>query len=77
MSSRPSPDARALAAFLARAIVGLTFFMAGWWKVFTVGAVTHAQSGFVEPYADTWLPAWALWGQPGRRCRSWSWSAAA
>ncbi len=61
MSSRPPADARALAAFVARAIVGLTFFMAGWWKVFTVGALTHAQSGFVEPYADTWLPAWALW----------------
>ena len=54
-------DARALAAFVSRAIVGLTFFMAGWWKVFTVGAVTHAQSGFVAPYADTWLPEWALW----------------
>ena len=61
MSFRPSVDARALAAFVSRAIVGLTFFMAGWWKVFTVGALTHAQSGFVEPYADTWLPAWALW----------------
>ena len=46
---------------MARAILGLTFFMAGWWKVFTVGAVTHSRSGFVAPYADTWLPEWALW----------------
>lgn len=52
---------RALAAFVAREILGLIFFMAGWWKVFSLGALQHAQSGFVEPYADTWLPAWALW----------------
>lgn len=52
---------RALAAFLARAILGFIFFMAGWWKVFSLGALQHARSGFVEPYADTWLPAWALW----------------
>ena len=58
---RTSADPRALAAFVARAILGLIFFMAGWWKVFTLGAVQHARSVFVEPYADTWLPAWALW----------------
>lgn len=60
--SQPWPaDSRALAALLARVILGLIFFMAGWWKVFRLGALQHAQSGFVEPYADTWLPAWALW----------------
>ena len=61
MSSRSPADPRALAALLARVILGLIFFMAGWWKVFSLGALQHAQSGFVEPYADTWLPAWALW----------------
>ena len=35
--------------------------MAGWWKVFSLGAAEHARSLFVEPYADTWLPEWALW----------------
>lgn len=61
MSRTWSADPRTLAAFVARVILGLIFFMAGWWKVFTLGALQHAQSGFVEPYADTWLPAWALW----------------
>ena len=61
MSSRRPADPRALAAFVARVILGLTFFMAGWWKVFSVGALQHAGSGLVEPYADTWLPVWALW----------------
>ena len=42
-------------------MLGLTFFMAGWWKVFGLGAVQHAQSGFVEPYAESWLPGWSLW----------------
>lgn len=37
------------------------FFVAGWWKVFTLGAVEHARNLFVVPYADTFLPAWALW----------------
>ena len=54
-------DSRALAAFVARVLLGLIFFMAGWWKVFDLGAVEHARSSFVGPYADTWLPAWALW----------------
>ncbi len=52
---------RALAAFVARVVLGLMFFMAGWWKVFDLGPLDHAESLFVEPYADTWLPAWALW----------------
>ena len=58
---RTSADPRALAAFVARAILGLIFFMAGWWRVFTLGAVQHARSVFVEPYGETWLPEWALW----------------
>lgn len=49
------------AAFTARTILGLIFFMAGFWKVFELGAVQHARGGFVEPYADTFLPAWSLW----------------
>lgn len=61
MSSRRPADPRALAAFVARVMLGLIFFMAGWWKVFGLGAVQHARSLFVEPYADTWLPGWALW----------------
>ena len=56
---RVSP--RAWAVFVARVVLGLIFFMAGWWKVFEMGAAEHARSFFVEPYAESWLPGWALW----------------
>ena len=52
---------RSWAAFVARTILGLIFFMAGFWKVFELGAVQHARGLFVEAYADTFLPAWSLW----------------
>ena len=52
---------RALVVFVARGVLGLVFFMAGWWKVFEMGALEHARSLFVGPYAESWLPAWALW----------------
>ena len=52
---------RSWAAFVARTILGLIFFMAGLWKVFELGAVQHARGMFVEAYADTFLPAWSLW----------------
>lgn len=47
--------------FFARLILGLMFFMAGTYKVFQMGAVEHARTLFVEPYAETFLPVWALW----------------
>ncbi len=52
---------RAWAFLIARAILGLIFFMAGFWKVFTLGPIEHARRLFVQPYADTFLPAWSLW----------------
>ncbi len=52
---------RSWAIFIARAILGLIFFMAGLWKVFTLGPVEHARQLFVGPYADTFLPTWSLW----------------
>ena len=55
------PPPRTIAAFVARWILGLAFFMAGWWKVFSLGPIEHARTIFVGPYADTFLPAWALW----------------
>jgi hypothetical protein len=42
-------------------VLGLIFFMAGWWKTFDLGPAEHARRLFVEPYADTWLPVWLLW----------------
>jgi putative oxidoreductase len=52
---------RAWAVLLARGVLGLIFFMAGFWKVFTMGPVAHAHKWFVDPYASTILPVWALW----------------
>ena len=52
---------RTWALLIARAILGLIFFMAGFWKVFTLGPIEHARRLFVEPYAVTFLPAWSLW----------------
>lgn len=49
------------ALFFARWVLGLTFFMAGLWKCFELGAVAHARGFFVEGFADSWIPAWLLW----------------
>jgi uncharacterized membrane protein YphA (DoxX/SURF4 family) len=49
------------AILFARLVLGLIFFMAGEWKVFTLGSLVHARQLFVEPYALTFLPSWALW----------------
>lgn len=49
------------ATLIARLILGLIFFMAGVWKVFTLGPLEHARRLFVEPYAESFLPAWSLW----------------
>jgi uncharacterized membrane protein YphA (DoxX/SURF4 family) len=52
--------ARAWAIFFARAVVGLIFFMAGVWKVFTLGPAGHVRRYFL-PFQDTFLPTWSLW----------------
>ncbi len=49
------------ASFFSRWVLGLTFLMAGWYKVFTMTAVEHARHYFVEGYAETWIPVWLLW----------------
>jgi uncharacterized membrane protein YphA (DoxX/SURF4 family) len=54
------PD-RAWAIFFARVILGLIFGMAGWGKLFQMGATAHAHRYFVDPYATTWIPTWLLW----------------
>jgi uncharacterized membrane protein YphA (DoxX/SURF4 family) len=51
----------AWAVLLARGVLGLIFFMAGLWKVFTLTPAGHAHKYFVDPYAGTFLPVWALW----------------
>lgn len=49
------------ALLFARWVLGLTFLMAGWWKVFHLGSTEHARRFFVEGYAESWLPLWSLW----------------
>lgn len=44
------------ALFFGRWVVGLTFAMAGWWKVFALGPGEHARRFFVEGFAETWIP---------------------
>src|SRR5262249_24995077 len=52
--------ARAWAILFARAVVGLIFFMAGVWKVFTLTPAGHVRKYFL-PFQDTFLPTWSLW----------------
>ena len=54
------PD-RAWAIFFARLVLGLIFGMAGWGKIFKMGATEHAHRFFVDPYAASWIPTWLLW----------------
>ena len=55
------PLGRAWALLFARGVLGLTFLMAGIYKVLEMGAMNHAKILFVEPYKDTFLPVWSLW----------------
>ena len=50
----------AMALGCARGVLGLIFLMAGVYKVFTLGPVSHVQRFFL-PFQDTFLPTWSLW----------------
>ncbi len=41
-------------------ILGLIFFMAGWYKCFQMTPIGHATRFFTGPYADSWIPHWLL-----------------
>jgi uncharacterized membrane protein YphA (DoxX/SURF4 family) len=51
---------RAWALLFARLVLGLIFFMAGFWKVFQLGPLEHARKYFL-PFSNTFLPVWSLW----------------
>ena len=51
---------RGWAVLFARLVLGLIFFMAGFWKVFQLGPLEHVRKYFL-PFADTFLPVWSLW----------------
>ena len=59
MSTKIAP--KCWAAFVPRVILGLIFLAAGFWKVFSLGAVGHARDLFVVPYEASLLPEWSLW----------------
>ena len=52
--------AKACAILVARMILGLIFFMAGFWKTFHLGPAGHVKRYFL-PFQDTFLPNWSLW----------------
>ena len=54
-------DGWSWAILFVRWVLGLIFFMAGWWKTFDLGPLAHARQLFVVPYADSWIPVWTLW----------------
>lgn len=50
----------ALALSITRGALGLIFFMAGVYKVFSLTPSGHVQRFFL-PFQDTFLPLWSLW----------------
>ena len=56
----PDSRARSWAILFSRLVLGLIFFMAGVYKVFTLTPQGHVRRLFL-PYRDTFLPAWSLW----------------
>ena len=42
-------------------MLGLIFFMAGWWKCFELTPRGHAEQFFIGQFDETWIPHWLLW----------------
>ena len=49
------------AILTVRWVLGLIFFMAGWWKCFTLGPVQHARGMFIGQFEGHWIPDWMHW----------------
>ncbi|MCZ6835557.1 MAG: DoxX family membrane protein [Planctomycetota bacterium] len=52
------------ATFTVRWVLGLIFFMAGWYKCFTMTPRGHAERFFIGQFRGeepTWIPEWMLW----------------
>src|SRR5215510_3995320 len=60
VNGKPGEINRSWALLFARLVVGLIFFMAGFWKTFQLGPLEHARKFFL-PFSDTFLPTWSLW----------------
>lgn len=50
-----------IATVFARCMLGILFLMAGWWKVFVLTPMAHAQQFFIDWFADSWIPDALLW----------------
>ena len=50
-----------LSIFTVRWVLGLIFFMAGWWKCFELGPAEHARKFFLGGFQEQWIPTWGLW----------------
>ncbi|HEY8020213.1 MAG TPA: MauE/DoxX family redox-associated membrane protein [Thermoanaerobaculia bacterium] len=57
----PGRDGTAWALFFVRWVLGLIFFMAGFWKTFELGPAGHVRRYFLGDFAATWIPTWLLW----------------
>ena len=51
----------AWSTFTVRWVLGLIFFMAGWWKCFSLMPTEHAQKYFLVAFEGRWIPEWFLW----------------
>ncbi|MCH8822917.1 MAG: DoxX family protein [Planctomycetes bacterium] len=49
------------AIFTTRWVLGLIFFIAGWWKCFEMTPKGHAEQFFIGQFDSTWIPHWLLW----------------
>lgn len=50
-----------IATVAVRAILGVLFLMAGWWKVFVLTPQAHAEQFFIGWFGDSWIPHAVLW----------------
>ena len=46
---------------IARWVLGISFFNAAVWKIFTLTPAGHAQKFFIASFQDTWIPTFLLW----------------
>ena len=60
LMTKKTLNAEHWAAFFSRVMLGIIFLMAGWFKCFEMGPLQHADQLFVQPFADSWIPAWLL-----------------
>jgi uncharacterized membrane protein YphA (DoxX/SURF4 family) len=50
-----------LSYMIGRWILGISFFNAAIWKIFTLSPVGHAQKFFIGSFQGTWIPTFLLW----------------